>query len=133
MPFLHIEAHGFCKDVLFIDFYMDSIKFSWYWKFVMQAYCFCIIFTEGKQNMWSPWYLMPQDKPCNVECKFCNNVISYYKDRIFSICAIDMMAMGELELQCVQGLWRPKLMGHLILMTKFSHHRIDGYDFDWCQ
>jgi hypothetical protein len=54
----------------------------WYWKFVMQAYCFCIFLMEGRHNVWSPWYLMPEDKPSKVECKFCNNVISYYKDRM---------------------------------------------------
>jgi len=38
---------------------------------------------EGKQNVWDPWYLMTLDKPGKVECKFCNMVISYYKDRMF--------------------------------------------------
>jgi hypothetical protein len=38
---------------------------------------------EGRQNMWSPWYLMPHDKLGKVECKFYDNVISYYKDKMF--------------------------------------------------
>jgi hypothetical protein len=38
---------------------------------------------EGKQNVWDPWYLMTLDKLGKVECKFCNMVISYYKDRMF--------------------------------------------------
>jgi hypothetical protein len=37
---------------------------------------------EGRQNVWSPWYLMPKDKPRKVECKFCDNVISYCKDKM---------------------------------------------------
>jgi len=37
---------------------------------------------EGRRNVWSPWYLMPKDKPRKVECKFCDNVISYRKDKI---------------------------------------------------
>jgi hypothetical protein len=37
---------------------------------------------EGKQTVWNPWYLMPKDKLGKVECKFCNNVISYHKDKI---------------------------------------------------
>jgi hypothetical protein len=41
-----------------------------------------VLSMEGRQNMWSPWYLMLGDKPRKV--------------------AIDIMAMGELELQCVQ-------------------------------
>jgi hypothetical protein len=41
---------------------------------------------------------MLEDKPGKVKCKFCGNVISYHKDRMLSIWAIDMMAMGELEL-----------------------------------
>ncbi len=32
--------------------------------------------------MWNPWYLMLEDKPGKVECKFCSNIISYYKDRM---------------------------------------------------
>lgn len=38
---------------------------------------------EGKQNVWDPWYLMTLDKLGKLECKFCNMVISYYKDVIF--------------------------------------------------
>jgi hypothetical protein len=37
---------------------------------------------DGRQNVWSPWYLMPKDKPRKVECKFCDNVISYSKDKM---------------------------------------------------
>jgi hypothetical protein len=37
---------------------------------------------EGKQNMWSPWYLMLEDKLGNVECKFYDNIILYYKDKM---------------------------------------------------
>jgi hypothetical protein len=61
-----------------------------------------MFFDGGNRNVLSPWYLMPYDKLRKVECKFCDNVISYYKDILFSIWAIDMMAMGKLELQCVQ-------------------------------
>jgi hypothetical protein len=51
----------------------------------------------------NPWYLKLEDKPRKVKCKFYNNVISYHKDIMFPIWAINMMAMGELESQCVQG------------------------------
>jgi hypothetical protein len=37
---------------------------------------------EGRRNVWNPWYLMPKDKLKKVECKFCDNFISYYKDII---------------------------------------------------
>jgi hypothetical protein len=40
------------------------------------------LLMEGKQNMWSPWYLMREDKLGNVECKFYDNIILYYKDRM---------------------------------------------------
>jgi len=30
---------------------------------------------EGRWDVWSTWYLMPEDKPRKVECKFCGNVI----------------------------------------------------------
>jgi hypothetical protein len=51
-----------------------------YPKSTNQAYCFYVLLMEGKLNMWSPWYLMPENKPGKVECKFCGNVISYCKD-----------------------------------------------------
>jgi hypothetical protein len=38
---------------------------------------------EGRWNVWSPWYLMLEDKLGKVECKFYDNVISYHKDKIF--------------------------------------------------
>jgi len=40
------------------------------------------LLMEGKQNMWSPWYLMLEDKLGNVECKFYDNIILYYKDKM---------------------------------------------------
>jgi hypothetical protein len=48
-----------------------------------QAYYFCVFSMEGRWNVWNPWYLMPKNKLSKVECKFCKNVISYYKDRPF--------------------------------------------------
>jgi hypothetical protein len=41
-----------------------------------------VLLMDERRNMWSPWYLMPKDKLAKVECKFCDNVISYYKDRM---------------------------------------------------
>jgi hypothetical protein len=41
-----------------------------------------VLLMDRRQNMWSPWYLMPKDKLVKVECKFCDNVISYCKDRM---------------------------------------------------
>jgi hypothetical protein len=41
-----------------------------------------ILLIEERKNVWNPWYLMPKDKPRKVECKFCDNVTSYYKDRM---------------------------------------------------
>jgi hypothetical protein len=38
---------------------------------------------DCSQNMWEPWYLMTLDKQGKVECKFCNNVISYHRDIMF--------------------------------------------------
>ncbi len=52
--------------------------------------------------MCSTWYLMLKDKPRKLECKFCGNVISYCKDKMFFHLGFDMMAMGELEFQHVQ-------------------------------
>ncbi len=60
---------------------------------------------EARQNVWYLWYLMTLDKPNKVECKFYNNVISYHKDIMLSIWAINMMAMKEFMLSCV---WRHK-------------------------
>jgi len=57
---------------------------------------------EGRGYMWDPWYLMILDKPYKVECKFYNAIISYCRDRIYSIWVIDMMIVGEMALQCVQ-------------------------------
>jgi len=48
---------------------------------INQAYCFCVFSMEGRWNVSDPWYLMPQNKLSKVECTFCNNVISYYKDK----------------------------------------------------
>ncbi len=76
---------------------MDSDHIVAYLNSTNQTYFF-IFFMEKKQNVWGPWYLMPQDKPCKVECGFCNNDISYNKDKmLFHLKCIDMMAMGELE------------------------------------
>ncbi len=36
---------------------------------------YSVLLMVGRWNMWSPWYLMPKDKPRKVECKFCGNVI----------------------------------------------------------
>jgi len=52
---------------------------------------------EGTRNLWSPWYLMPEDKLGKMECKLCNNVIDTARIECFSIWAINM-AMDELEL-----------------------------------
>ncbi len=41
-----------------------------------------VLLMEEKRNMWSPWYLIPKDKPGRVQCKFCCNVISYRKDKM---------------------------------------------------
>jgi len=35
MPFLHFEVHGFCTNILFYDFHIDSIEILRQWKFVM--------------------------------------------------------------------------------------------------
>ncbi len=67
------------------------------------VFMYDVLSMEGKGNVWNPWYLMPKDKLGKVEYKFCNNIISHCKDRMLkSIWASDMMAMGELELQCIQ-------------------------------
>jgi hypothetical protein len=44
---------------------------------------------KGKQNEWELWYLMTLNKLGKVEYEFCNNVISYCKDRIWAISMID--------------------------------------------
>ncbi len=43
---------------------------------------YIVLLMEGRQNVRSPWYLMPNDNLGKVECKFCNNVILYHKDRM---------------------------------------------------
>jgi hypothetical protein len=53
-------------------------------------------------NVWGPWYLMLEDKlgkDVNIA------TISFHTTKIesYSIWTIDMLAMGELKLQCVQG------------------------------
>jgi hypothetical protein len=53
-----------------------------YPKSTNQAYCFCVLSMERKLKVWSPWYLMLENKLGKVECKFCGNFISYYKDRM---------------------------------------------------
>jgi hypothetical protein len=42
-----------------------------------------VLLMEGRQNVWSPWYLMPKDKIEKVECKFYSNVILYCKNIMF--------------------------------------------------
>jgi hypothetical protein len=42
-----------------------------------------VLSMEGRWDVWSPWYLMPEDKPRKVKCKFYGNVILYYKNRMF--------------------------------------------------
>jgi len=79
---------------------------------------------EGRQNMWDPWYLMTLDKPSKVERKFCNMVISYYKDRIFSIWAINMMAVSILVLTYVQK-HKHKWSHYLPIMGEFSFWPLD--------
>ncbi len=54
-----------------------------YCNFINQAYYFFVFSMERRWNMSSPWYLMLEDKSNKLECKFCNNVISYHKDRMF--------------------------------------------------
>jgi hypothetical protein len=55
-----------------------------YFNYINQGYFFVyiILSIEEKRNVWNPWYLMLEDKRGKVECKFCNNVISYHKDRM---------------------------------------------------
>jgi hypothetical protein len=78
-----------------------------------------VLLMEAKWNVRNPWYLMPKDKLRKVKCKFCDNIISHRKDRMLkSIWAIDMMAMGELELQCVQK--------HI---HRWRHYLFDVVDF----
>jgi hypothetical protein len=43
---------------------------------------YSVLSIEGKHNVWSPWYLMPKDKPRKVEFKLYSNVISYHKDKM---------------------------------------------------
>jgi hypothetical protein len=38
---------------------------------------------ESRQNVWDTWYLMTLDKPCKVQSKFCNIIISYHNDKMF--------------------------------------------------
>ncbi len=42
----------------------------------------CIFFIKGRWNVWNPWYLILEDNPGKVDCKFRNNVILYCKDRM---------------------------------------------------
>jgi hypothetical protein len=48
--------------------------------------------------MSSPWYLMLEDKSSKVECKFCDNVLSYHKDKMFFHLGNQYDGNGELEL-----------------------------------
>jgi hypothetical protein len=57
-----------------------------------------VLLMEGRWNVWSPWCLMLKDKPGKVECKFYDNFILYYKDRMFFHLVFDKMEMGKLEL-----------------------------------
>jgi hypothetical protein len=53
---------------------------------------------ERRWNMSSPWYLMLEDKSSKVECKFCDNVLSYHKDKMFFHLGNQYDGNGELEL-----------------------------------
>jgi hypothetical protein len=56
-----------------------------YINYINQAYTilvYNVLSMEGRRNVWSPWYLMLEDKLGKVEWKFCNNVIFYHKDRM---------------------------------------------------
>jgi len=43
---------------------------------------YSVLSMEGRQNMWSPWCLMLEDKLGKMYCNFCGNVIPYCKDRM---------------------------------------------------
>jgi hypothetical protein len=47
-------------------------------KFIVLMYS--VLLMEGRWNVWNPWYLMLEDEPRKVECKFYGNVIFYHKD-----------------------------------------------------
>jgi hypothetical protein len=68
-----------------------------------QAYYFYVFSMEGRWNVWNPWYLMPKNKQVKWNASFAK--MSFHTTRIdhSSIWAINIMVLGELELQCVQG------------------------------
>ncbi len=82
---------------------MESNLIVEYLNYINEAYCSCVyvLSMEGRRNMWSPWYLMLKDKLRKVECNFVAMLFHTTKIKCSSIWAINMMAMGELEFQCV--------------------------------
>ncbi len=77
--FYTLKPMDFARTYCFMIFTQILLNFHDIGSFL----CKPIFLMEGRQNVWSPWYLMPQDKPCKVEYKFCNNVISHCKDKMF--------------------------------------------------
>ncbi len=57
-----------------------------------------VLLMEGKHNMWNPWYLIPKDNQGRWNANFAIMLSHITRIECSSIWAIDMMAMGELEL-----------------------------------
>jgi hypothetical protein len=61
-----------------------------------------VLSMEGRQDVWSPWYLMLEDKSRKVwNASFVAMLFYIARIECSSIWVINMMAMGKLELQCV--------------------------------
>jgi hypothetical protein len=62
-----------------------------------------VLSMEGRQDMWNPWYLMPEDKPKKVwNASFVAMLFYIATIECSSIWVINIMAMGKLKLQCVR-------------------------------
>jgi hypothetical protein len=54
---------------------------------------------EGRWNVWNPWYLLPEDKLGRWNASFVVMLFHPTRIKCYSISVVDMMAVGELELQ----------------------------------
>jgi len=82
---------------------------------------YSVLLMEGRKNVLSPWYLMLDDKLRKVECKFCGNVISYYKDRLFFHLGYRHDGNGQTKI-VVSSKARPRVKDCLPDVVDFSFH-----------
>ncbi len=92
---------------------------------------------DGRENVSSPWYLMPKEKPKKAECKFCDNVISYSNDKMLfhlgyqydgngqaRVILCSREQLNALFAQCGKFVPQPLKLNDMEVLAHFSNGRI---------